>query len=326
MDKFVYITDTHFRTKPPRNRTDDFVVSLLKKLEWVIKFCKKKKCVHLLHGGDLFDSPKIDDKIAGTVAKMFARSGLQVYFILGNHDVIGKNETSYIHGRIHMFESYPWFHMIGGQHVEFKYSSITGLNYASDLECPSFVKMPDTPVGKVTIAMLHSMVTDERMIIEHGKARTIRCSAITVPNASIILTGHFHPGYLPRENVFGQVWCNPGAFVRKNASEARQNVGPGLLYIRVSKGQNYRLKHYKIPCRDDVFNIEDIANTVSSKEEREKFVNAFHELQAADMFKGNVLKTLDQLVKNVPDSLQGVINEEVVNLCRTKIREASDGV
>jgi len=315
IDKFCFITDTHFKNKTPVSRSDDYFLSLLKKLDYVIEFCKKRKIKSLLHGGDFFDSPFSSDYVAGIVAKRLTLSGLNVYAILGNHDITGKNADSYVNGKMHLYESYPWFYLIDKKYIEFDNCYITGFNYSIDNECPNriMVDKKDKPV----IALIHSMISEDNDIQIGSKFNVVSAKTI-ISNASIVLMGHYHLGCRLVEYPISGRWCNPGSFARLSTLENNKGIGPGLVYLKASDSI-VKAKRLIIPHDDSVF-----SNKVDVKdlfEDKKVFELAMKELENSENSNNNVIHTLRRLEKNIPKVLEKLINKKIIRNCINRIKE-----
>ena len=260
MDRFCYITDLHFKKNNIETRKDNYAKSLFKKLAWVLKYCSKRKIKNLIIGGDIFDYPYVSDKIKGSIARMFKKYRVTVYFVIGNHDIVGKNPKKYVDSSLSVYESYDFFKFIGGvskkNHItEFEHCYLAGYDYKKDLEIPEEINMPeyDYDNGKIKILAIHSMIGRKSIIIK-GKKLVQSYKNLTT-DADILLTGHYHPGIgIAKLNVLEHITkvANPGSFSRTNSFVAENTVGPALLDIKIKNGKS-KLKKVMIPCKKDVF-------------------------------------------------------------------------
>lgn len=320
--KFVYVTDTHFRTSTPVSRIDNILESLFEKFEWVLKYAAENNA-DILHGGDLYHTPSVPDFVATRVVKIFKKYGRQVYFIIGNHDVSGGNCITYDYSKIGLMAEYPWFHLIGGKTIEFKECYLSGFDYSKDMECPENIEVQRI-INKPSICMIHSMLTDDQPIIVNGKNKTINwCSVRT--DCDLILSGHFHPGWKGvRENPFGVRFINPGAMTRQTAAAEDMYRKPKIVIIEVKDGK-LDIKFKIIPHRKDVFNLGMVEGKKLKDLEKNRFLEALASLRDEDIMGGNVLNILESFKDNNSEELKEFVSDKILEMCKDKIKELSNG-
>lgn len=316
IDKFVFITDTHFKSRGPSSRNDDYFPALLKKLNYVIAYCKKKKVKVLLHGGDFWDNPFVSEYVAGIVAKVLRKSKLKVYAIMGQHDVTGKNRDSYKNGKMHTFESYPWFHLLGGRYIEFNNCFVTGHDFDIEMDCPDSIMIE--PQHKPVICLAHAMISEDKSIEIDGHYQIREWGSVTT-NAALMLTGDYHLGIKPNSHALCGQWCNPGSFARTSITDTK-GIGPGLAYVRVLRGGEIKVQHHVIPHKDVFVNTDVITDV----DKQLKFERAFAELQDKDIIEGDVFKIIDSIRKNVPKNMKHIINKRLINLCKERLKKVRD--
>ena len=67
MAKYLYIQDFHLSGKTPLNRKDNYLQSMLLKLDEILEIATKNKVDAILDGGDFFESPLITNTIVDDV-------------------------------------------------------------------------------------------------------------------------------------------------------------------------------------------------------------------------------------------------------------------
>ena len=302
---FVFITDTHFTSQTPINRTDNLLDSLLDKFEYVLDYAKKKK-TYVVHGGDFFDSPRVGDDVATRVSDLLYKYKVHVYGILGQHDLIGKNIESSSRTKMGLFKRLKYFHLLMKPKV---IDNIALHPFNFDVENPVpvevFVKRKEK---KFNVAVIHGMIADKNLMIKSNCIMKA-WDAVTT-NADLVLSGDYHPGYGIQEHMLVGHFCNPGSIARMDIGD--KNRKPMLAYIQVKKRSmtNCRLKG--IPCLKQPFNLKAIAAKVTAKDERDKFIKALQELSDVKISSDNALQLLDG-VKNQ--------SKKVIKRCKKKIRE-----
>jgi len=326
-NKFIFITDLHLSATGPRSRTDNYVEALLGKLKYVIKKCYKTDVTHLLLGGDLFDHPSIGDKVAGAVAKLFTEAynefGLNVYAIIGNHDVYGKNADNYDDAKLALFSQYPWFNLFGESEViPFEGCNICGINYAKGLELVEGVEVDKK--YKDVIVMLHSMVTgDEKSTVIKGNKIMISYKDMKFSkNVKLVLSGHYHPGYDIKKNK-GVIFSNPGSFSRTDRLVGRTSVGPGYTYVEIEDGE-FHVEQRVIPHDKDVFEASMEGLGEVDEVTRQLFMEALVEFKSEAF----TMEQLESAVYNMIDEDLGLnfrVDQKLADFIVNKFKEKNEG-
>lgn len=305
IDRFVFITDSHWKAQNVESRKDDYAASLFRKLKWVVGFCKKRKVENLIHGGDLLDNPNISDKIAGKIAKILTNSGLNLWYVIGNHDITGKNPKTYVNGKLHLFESYPWFHFIGGRTIEFSNCVLSGCDYTKEKECDSAYDM-EYRGDKFKVLVIHDMITGDARDFMVGIKRVMTSYRSIDTDADLILTGHYHPGYgIKKLEVLNKtrVFANPGAFARTANLKGIECHGPALIYFLCKNNKLLKIEHVRIPCKKNIFK--------KSKNGKKYTVS--------DMLGGNFMETLSKF-KNAQEIMDDLAKLVTVMLADKEMK------
>jgi predicted phosphodiesterase len=89
--KLAFIGDVHLDDKNPRMRMDDYCVSIIKKLDYVLTWCRDNQVDKIILLGDLFHKSNVGGKARNLCVKLmkkhYAHPGApQIYATIGNHD------------------------------------------------------------------------------------------------------------------------------------------------------------------------------------------------------------------------------------------------
>jgi DNA repair exonuclease SbcCD nuclease subunit len=92
MSKFVYTTDWHIRSRPSDNvGIENYQDVLLDRIEMVLD----TDAEFIIHGGDMFHSPDVDDmNLFNSVIKLIYDYGKKIYIVPGSHDMVGYSPES----------------------------------------------------------------------------------------------------------------------------------------------------------------------------------------------------------------------------------------
>lgn len=224
--KFIFMTDTHGRTNSPASRKDDFPNTILRKIEWCIKYANDNDA-YVLHGGDWVNRP---DTAATFIAKM---SGIldcakkPVIGVLGNHDIYGYNPQSFVRTPLSIVEACQSISIIKDSEVVNFYdgevevfvsgSSSTSLIDRNGRTDEYYTPRRDVPkaANEIRIHIVHGFLTNKDW--PDGVPYT-KINDILDTDADILLTGHEHTGFGIYPTGRGSVFCNPGALGRVSAA------------------------------------------------------------------------------------------------------------
>lgn len=305
--RILFITDTHFRSQVPSNRTDDFLVSILKKFEYILDYAKEKKAI-VIHGGDFFDSPRISDDVAFRVAKLIHKYKVHIYGIMGQHDIIGHNIDTSDRTKIGLFKFFKYYHPIGGKSIEIRDIILHGFDFNAENPIPKEI-MITRKERKVNIAIVHALIAERNLIVD-GKEKLIRWDSVT-SNADLVLSGDYHPGYGIQHHDLTGTFCNPGSFSRMDVSEGKMGRKPMAVSITIKKCSISNLRLHIIPCILNPFDLAGVAIKITSEIQKDRFIKALGEMSDIKVAGDNVTEMLDNC--DAPKT--------IIKRCKVKIKE-----
>ncbi len=234
--RLLFFTDTHIRGTSPKNRKDDFVYTLEKKLYEIARIIKEKSIDYVLHGGDLFDRPDISVSIVSRFAKIFNGIDVPIYMVSGNHDVYGHNPKTINRTMIGLLNELSIMNIIekdekvildkDGIKVQ-----VTGQPYIYNIDDPinrDYYKVKEVLDNvDYSIHMVHGMLLDKPFI--KGIPYTL-VDDIKDTLADITLSGHYHSGF-KKVVIDGKYFINPGSIVRISNSIREMDRKPKVVLI-----------------------------------------------------------------------------------------------
>lgn len=215
--KILFFTDTHIRGTNPKNRKDDFLVSLENKFKEINDLITSLNVDYVIHGGDLFDRPDISISVVSRFTNILKKIKVPIYIVSGNHDIFGHNPQTLDRTMLGLLNNLDFLEVIhestpiiltkDGIKVQ-----LTGIPYSFDVD-----ETPDKYILKETnssvdfsIHIVHGMLLDRPFI--KGIPYTLVDDIINT-KADITLTGHYHAGFKTIERD-GKYFINPGSLVR----------------------------------------------------------------------------------------------------------------
>ena len=338
MNSFVYFTDPHLANRPPEKRIDDYNKSILKKIQWVVNYAKKKKVNGIICGGDLCHTHKTNDELMYKFVEIMASSGLKFYYLYGNHDIQSGNVNYIEKTNMGLLSQYNWFYELDGKKlIEFSDCYLTGINYSHDKECASSFdwqegKISKEPLSlafgkksnKIMILVTHAMITNRQIMIS-GKVKSQDVNDITT-NADILLNGHFHDGHpdVVHNSVLEHDFqiVNPSSLARMNLREAKEGYGPRIAYIKVDR-KGAKIKLVDVPCKPikEIFDVKKQKIEKREKREKDKFIITLSKMNNKTIMGDNFEQALQDVLTKPPKKLRKKINKKTRNILLEKLEK-----
>lgn len=325
MDTIVFCTDTHFRNSNPSYRKDEIFKNSLEEFKYILDVAKENDAL-LIHGGDVFHTPNATNEVVSEVAELIVASGVRVALLAGNHDLIASNIDTIRRTAGGLLRFCSDVVLLHRDVVRLKNTIIYGIPFSKEKEVPTEIipvneRLKDYTKVDYTIAVVHSMITDQPEIIVDNSRRTINPNNITSA-ADIVLCGHYHPGFgkiRTKQLSWNTTFVNPGSMCRMTVEDA--NRRPKYAIIRL--GEKISIKIRRIPFDKSVFDLDSYKQKKEDSEKKDRFKEMLENVDTKDFFCGNITKQLKDMM--LPDFLKKKASQSVVERCVKKIAEVEDG-
>lgn len=282
MNKFIFTTDWHICFKQPSSRKDDIFKTQLEKLNYFVELCNQELPDFIIHGGDLFDSPRsVDPSVLNKTISILRKLKAPMYYIPGSHDIYGYNLDSYKQAFIGTLASANCLNILNEKGIY----QFPGKLYVGVMPCQLTNDVKDYIMFKdCDIIVSHNMITEESVPYSHILISDLAKSF----SKKIFLCGHNHKPFYVMEN--NNLFVNTGPLIRTSITEA--DVKP---HISVFVKKNLNISYYEkfIPINQDVFIKQDLD---ISKEPELTFNEV---LKNTDLVFNNIYEVLDHIVKEL---------------------------
>lgn len=241
--KILYFTDSHIRGNSPKNRKDDFVLTLEKKFYEILEIIKENEIDFLLHGGDLFDRPDVSVSIVSRFTKILKQINVPMYIISGNHDVYGHNPQTINRTMMGLLNELDILNIINEKDIKILQKDnikvqLTGQPYIYDIDSNEnrkyYIQNKIQEDVNYSIHMVHGMLLDKPFI--KGVPYTL-IDDIKHTKADITLSGHYHSGF-KKTKIHGKYFVNPGSIVRISNSLREIDRRPKVALIELDEDIN----------------------------------------------------------------------------------------
>jgi DNA repair exonuclease SbcCD nuclease subunit len=303
MNKFIFTTDWHIVFKQPGSRTDDIVNTQFDKIECFVDLCNQEKPDFIIHGGDLFDSPRNSDPtVLNKVIKILRKLKAPMYYIPGSHDLYGYNLNSYKQSYIGTLAASNCIYILNEKGIyQFAKDLHVGI-----LPCQLTNRLEDYIMFKdCDIIVSHNMITDTSVPYDH-----ILISDLSKAfNRKIFLCGHNHKPFYIMEN--NNLFVNTGPLIRTSITE--KDIKPHIAVFTRDNILDITYSEKYIPVEENVFKV--------SEETQNNVQITFNDvLRNTDLVFNDIYQLLDHIAKEVN------IDEKYVKLLKERLENAERSI
>lgn len=228
--KIVHCADVHLETTFPDARGGAARrAGLADALARIVDAALERGADTLTVGGDLYEAERAGPQTFRFVAEQFARFGKPVYVAPGNHDPHAPNSLlarTDLPGNVRVFNEAAWRAYPLGEDVTLWGFGHTAAEPGRPFTGARFAR------GGVQLALVHG--SDEARIPLNKRATAPFSSAeIVASGADLLLTGHYHGGYVLEEDR-RPILAYPGS-----PEPIKFGEGPvhGALFVSVANGR-----------------------------------------------------------------------------------------
>jgi len=306
MKRFLFLSDTHFRSDSPEARLGDYMQDQFLKLGEIIKLVQEHSVNALIHGGDFFNTKKPLHQLVVDMIDWCKHVGTPIYVVKGNHDITGYNLDSVRN---------------------------SGLGVLFEAEAVEPLELLEYEKDKIVIKAIHTALDFKqdymfpekykdyfKIIVSHNYV----IPADTMPwgfihpkdiktNANLVLCGHYHvPFDYSTETTR---WINPGPLCRWKINE--KDHRPKVLLLEVDNGK-CELKEIFLETAksgDEVFDVNVLKLEQQHNQDIQKFVDSLENVSFQNV-------DIETIVRQV--SREQNISEDVVLEILNRIRKAKE--
>ena len=219
--KFVFYTDVQLSGQTPRHREDDYQGALISKLEEIYQTAINEHADFLICGGDLFNSHRIFSyELLSPVMNIMCDSGLDTHLIIGQHDILGYNPTTYKSSTLaFVVERCENLRIVWGEAP----ADDDAVLWSSHVwEEPKDAANNKLDPSKFNILIAHHLLTNKKTMFDTVNtsdfAKWMRDGGA---DYDMVLSGDLHDGYDVHEDD-GMWFCNPGSVARQAISDIKR--------------------------------------------------------------------------------------------------------
>jgi len=305
MKKILFFTDTHLQEIPISSRKDNYLQSIIKKIEEIKDIANEENVDYVLFGGDFFSRPSPSDEVIISLIKVLKKfNSRPIISILGNHDIEGRNPETYNRKAVKILEEAHLVKILkdGESYPQFDTEiEIQGINYKNGVDSdPELLRVEKKRKGLILIQMVHSYVLPFKVPFQ-----TLSLEEVSnITDADIILIGHYHDGFGERK-VNGKIFISPGSIARDSINQFDRVPQVVLLKIDGSKIE-IELKKLK-----NVLKKEEIESKEAQEIKDFIFNDFFQSLKGKNIDSFDPEKIIDEILKD--EKVDEEVKKEVLN-------------
>jgi DNA repair exonuclease SbcCD nuclease subunit len=297
VNKILVVGDTHLTPNKPRNRTDNYKETVLRKFQFILDLAKKEGCRFVLQPGDLFDSPDPSYSFYAEIYDMIRFGNGTLITIPGQHDM--KYRRLENTGIAALSKTHTDVIIAGHLGIEilpgvFVYGS------------PFDTEIPE-PISKgINILLAHRMVVKEKLWEDQTNFEYGFKLLQQHPKYDLMVTGDNHQNFVI--DTGSQVLINAGSLMRSTIAQI--DHVPKAYIVELSKNEISDVVEVYIPFQpaDEVFKIDDIIA------EKEKDANLKAYIEGLKSHKAQDLQFEDELSdylkeNNIEKSVVDILNK-----------------
>lgn len=261
MLRIIYLSDTHIMSDTPKNRKDNFLDTVSRKLREVAGLCRDLQVDCVIHGGDVFDQPHPGQASLELMHRFLEELFIPFYCVAGNHDLVNQQLGSMQMAALSSLAGNRKHNFILLQPGEKTYLGdgncviqLSGQHFYAGIDRSNSgaAYMVKKAACDLAIHVVHGM------LLPRAFSEQVACtliSDIASTEADFTLGAHAHLGY--EVELSGKYFINPGALVRVTNLARETTRRPQVLLLEITNRPSYRFISLKtaLPA-SDVLNME----------------------------------------------------------------------
>lgn len=191
-------TDVHARADTPEGRTDNFRLSIMKKLEEIGQIWKDNKVDLVTFTGDLFNSPDPASSVRNDVLHILKDWKLPIVGVVGSHDYVGYQMKTLKRTALGSVYYSGVMDLVGGkgqqEYIEYNINNefvvVTGTPHTywatDDL---NYITKPRFVDNVFQMQLVHYDLMHKKVPWPHTLIADIKTES------DLVMVGHYHPGW-----------------------------------------------------------------------------------------------------------------------------------
>lgn len=312
--RLVFIGDVHLEDKKPPTRLDDYTLSVAKKIDWILGWCRENSVDKIIFLGDIFSKKEPGGRSTNMLIKIFKKhyskpNAPDLFVTIGNHD------TSNDHDNIKSSTLWALIEIGYLKKTEYDPDSRIAFKHNS-VHIDTELKNNGLSHPEALIWSVHASIAP----IAYKKYQVDFSSLNISGPAKLIVCGHIHDFYKSKRED-GRALINPGNIGRAHFSSHTKDNPVQILVVDHNGSKIEKVTYVPVEIAepyDKVFDMEKIKLRIKMKKLIKKLSSTNSDLDD-DEYDGFSLDNIIGLAKKKFDN-----NNEVLELITQYIGAAND--
>lgn len=225
--KLLAFSDAHLRASTPKNRKDDYMISLRQKFEEISNYISVYGVDVVLNGGDLFDRPLPSAQLVNEYVELFLSWEVPVYSVVGSHDKFGYNDGTLPRTALGTLVAAGATTIVNDTIWLDAHTQLAGVSHSYNLDdAPENYNrkrlLEFAGQNSYMIQLVHGMLVDTPFFGHHTLISSLNLEC------DLAICGHYHPGFGPIKNG-RTTFINIGSLGR--VERVKRKFTPSVLLI-----------------------------------------------------------------------------------------------
>ena len=291
--------DWHIRETRPEKRTDDYWMTMIRKLGFIMSLAQEENCSLILQPGDFFDSHKANDFLKRYMIKKLKWKKIKVLTVFGQHDLRYHSSNVkntplgvlYAAGVVRVLSNIP---------ADFSMMNVYGTNWYEEI--PTVMENPDT----VNILVAHKMVIANEKVWDGQEDYSLGNILLRTLPYDLMVFGDNHQSFVISKGDRHLVNC--GSLLRSNIDQIHH-----VPIVYIYDTETKELVPNTVPCElfDKVFDMTKVEAEKEKNEKMEAFVNRVTKgakVEGLDFIK-NLHTFVERNKEEIDDDTQAILDE-----------------
>lgn len=248
--KLLLLGDSHITDKKPERRKDEnYLDTILSKLNQVEQIGVKYKCEVVIQSGDWYDSWRVGNNVTCEMISFLKKSRMKWFCIWGQHDIYGHSADSFSYSSLRILQEAGVVKVLGKDPVimddEIELGThLYGASFGQDV--------PEVITEGYNILVVHQMIGDVPLYPDQDLVHPAAFLR-KYPQFNLVLAGDYHYRFAAR--LGNRVCINPGALVRQTIGENDLKHKPAVVVFDTTNNE-FEVVELKVVPSEEVFDLE----------------------------------------------------------------------
>lgn len=292
--KYLITGDWHITDKRPENRVDDYWVSLIKKLRFILSEANDYGVQAILQPGDFTDSPSLSYEAFSDLTDELKFIVNPIITIWGQHDLRFRNKSNTALRALSKALGFTLLSQVESPKMRDKDVVIHGCSYDEEIPIPE--------QGKFNILLIHKMIVEDKLWSQQ-EGHEWANAFIRRNKFDVIVSGDNHQFFTASSG--NRYLFNCGSLMRSTIAQIEHD--PKIIIMDTDTREYNVIDIPKVPYKK-VFQVETILKEKERSKELDAFIKGLSEQKEMSLDFDEALNDYMK-INNIDGSIRSIIEE-----------------